>query len=129
MGGLKIEKTKECHFISKIFSRRENDMESTFVFHGIKNAQFFSPLEFWSSPPKEVGLTKNPGTLELQFSQPINFNYELPHFLKYIKKLKVHFVAPSHFTLHPNAVKLKGRLFKNEPWPLRGFLHGFSTQV
>jgi hypothetical protein len=110
MGGLKIEKTKECHFISKIFSRRENDMER-------------------SSPPKEVGLTKNPGTLELQFSQPINFNYELPHFLKYIKKLKVHFVAPSHFTLHPKAVKLKGRLFKNEPWPLRGFLHGFSTQV
>jgi len=39
--------------------RRENDVESTFVLHGIKSAQFLTPPEFQSSPPKEVGLTKN----------------------------------------------------------------------
>jgi hypothetical protein len=31
--------------------------------------------------------------------------------------------------LHPNAIKLKGRLLKNEPWPLRGFLHDLPFQV
>jgi hypothetical protein len=47
MGGLKIEirKPKECHFTPEIFSPkttgRENDMESTFVLHSIKSAQFF----------------------------------------------------------------------------------------
>jgi hypothetical protein len=34
-------------------------VESTFVLHGIKSAQFLTPPEFQSSPPKEVGLTKN----------------------------------------------------------------------
>ena len=50
MGGLEIKKTKKCHFTPKIFSprdtKRENDMESTFVLHGIKSAQFLSPLDF-----------------------------------------------------------------------------------
>jgi hypothetical protein len=27
-------------------TRRENDVESTFVLHGIKNGQFLSPVEF-----------------------------------------------------------------------------------
>jgi hypothetical protein len=65
MGGLTIEKTKECHFIPEISSpkgaRREIDVESTFVFHGNKSAQFLSPFEFSSSPPSEVGLTQNLG--------------------------------------------------------------------
>jgi hypothetical protein len=38
-------------------------------------------------------------------------------------------MLPSHFTLHPKAIKLKSPLFKNEPWSLRGFLQGFSFQV
>jgi hypothetical protein len=85
MGGLKIKKTKECHFTPEIFSaeddkRRKNDMESTFVRCGIKSTQFLSPLEFLSSPPLEVGLTNNPGTLGPKFSQPINFNYEHSYF-------------------------------------------------
>jgi hypothetical protein len=41
----------------------------------------------------------------------------------------VHFVAPSHFILHPKAVKLKGRLLKDEPGPLRGFLYDLSFEV
>jgi hypothetical protein len=48
-------------------ARREIDMESTFVLHGSKSAQFLSPPEFLSSPPLEVGLTKNPGTLGPKF--------------------------------------------------------------
>jgi hypothetical protein len=47
-------------------------------------------------------------------------------FKNILKNLILHFVAPSHFTLHPKAVKLEGRLLKDEPWPLRGFDHGFS---
>jgi hypothetical protein len=34
-------------------------MGSTFVIYGTKSAQFLSPQEFSSSPPLEVGLTKN----------------------------------------------------------------------
>jgi hypothetical protein len=37
-------------------------------------------------------------------------------------------VVPSHFTLHPKGIKLKDWLFKDEPWPLRGFCHSFSFQ-
>jgi hypothetical protein len=37
-------------------------------------------------------------------------------------------VALSYFSLHPKAIKLKDWLLKDEPWPLRGFLHGFSFQ-
>jgi hypothetical protein len=55
-------------------------MESTFVLHGIKSAQFLSPPDFYSGPPKEEGLTKNPGDPWAKFSQPINFNYELLYF-------------------------------------------------
>ena len=55
-----------------------------------------------------------------------NSSYKLPYLRKYIKNLVVYFVAPSHFTLHPKAVKLKSRLLRDEPWPLGGFLHGFS---
>jgi hypothetical protein len=33
-------------FSVQVTTRRENDMESTFVLHGIKSAQFFSLLEF-----------------------------------------------------------------------------------
>jgi hypothetical protein len=40
MEGLKIEKTKVCHFIPKIFSprntKREIDMDNTFVFFATK---------------------------------------------------------------------------------------------
>jgi hypothetical protein len=34
-----------------------------------------------------------------------------------------------HFIPHPKAVKLKGRLFKDGPCPLKGFLYGFSFQL
>jgi hypothetical protein len=35
-----------------------------------------------------------------------------------LKNWIVHFVAPCHFTLHPKAIRLKGRLFKDgkSPW-------------
>jgi hypothetical protein len=52
-----------------------------------------------------------------------------PIFFNILKNQIVQFVAPSHLILHPKSVELKGRLFKNEPWPLRGFFHGFSFQV
>jgi hypothetical protein len=55
-------------------------MESTFVLHGMKSAHFLWPLDFLSGPPKEVGLTKNPGDPWAKFSQPIIFNYELLYF-------------------------------------------------
>jgi hypothetical protein len=61
-------------------TRRKNDVESTFVLHGIKSAQFINPPEFLSSPPLEVGLTKNLGILRSKFSQPIDSNYKLPYF-------------------------------------------------
>jgi hypothetical protein len=63
MEGLKIKKTKECHFTPKFFVqgmvRRDCDTKSTFALHGSKSAQFLSPPEFLLSPPLEVGLTKN----------------------------------------------------------------------
>jgi hypothetical protein len=38
------------------------------------------------------------------------------HIFKNILKNEiVHYVAPSHFTLHPKAVKLKSQLLKDEP--------------
>jgi hypothetical protein len=66
MGGLKIKKTKECHFTPEILSvqgtlRRENDMDNTFVLCSSKSAHFSRPLEFASGPPREVGLTQIPG--------------------------------------------------------------------
>jgi hypothetical protein len=62
-------------------TRKENDVESTFVFHGIKSAQFLNPQDFYSSLPKEVGLTKDlRDPWGLKSSQPINFNYELLYF-------------------------------------------------
>jgi hypothetical protein len=42
-------------------TRRENDMERTFVLRGSKSAYFSSPREFMSGPPLEVGLTQIPG--------------------------------------------------------------------
>jgi hypothetical protein len=58
-----------------------------------------------------------------------NSSYEVPYLRKYIKIFIVHFVAPSHFILHPKAVKFKGRLLNDGPWPLNSFLQGFSFQV
>ena len=53
MGGLKTEKTKECHFTPKFLAQRtkgrENDMDNTFVFCGSKNAHF--SMNFASGPP------------------------------------------------------------------------------
>jgi hypothetical protein len=65
MGGLKIEKTKECHFTPEILvqgtPRRENDMDSAFVLCGNNSAHFLNPPEFASGPPLEVGLTQISG--------------------------------------------------------------------
>jgi hypothetical protein len=90
-------------------------VESTFILHGSKNAQLLSPPEFLSSPPSEVGLTQNPGDSRgkiLTTDQFLFFKVILENILK---NSVVHFVVPSHFTLHPKAVKLKGWLLKNEP--------------
>jgi hypothetical protein len=47
LGALKIEKTKECHFVSKFLvqgtTRREKDMDSAFVLCCSKSAHFSSP--------------------------------------------------------------------------------------
>jgi hypothetical protein len=110
-------------------SRRENEVESAFVFCGSKRAQFSSPLKFLLRPPSKVGLTLNlgdPWTKILTANQFLVFKIIFKNLLK---NSLLHFVAPFHFTLHPKAIKLKGGLLKEEPWPLRGFLHGFSFQV
>jgi hypothetical protein len=61
---------------------RENDMENTFVLHGIKSAQFKVSWNF-----NFACWLKIQGTLGQKLSQPINFNYEQLYFKKYIKKL------------------------------------------
>jgi hypothetical protein len=98
-------------------------MESTFVLRGIQSAQFLSPSEF------SLSLTKNPGDFWAKILTTNQFQLQAVLFLKYIKNLNSPLCAPSHFTLHPKAVKLKGPLFKDEPWPLKGFLYRFSFQV
>jgi hypothetical protein len=108
-------------------TRRENDVESTFVLSHQK-CTIFESLGILVNPPKEVDLTKNPGDLWVKIFTTISI-MNCSIFKILLKNLIVHFVAPSHFILHPKAVKLKGWLFKDEPWPLRGFLHGFSFQV
>jgi hypothetical protein len=74
---------------------------------------FWVPQNFSQAHLFEVGLNKNPGTLGLKFSQPINFNYNqsisIMNYLIFLNILKnwiIHFVAPSHFTLHPNFQRL-----------------------
>ena len=112
MKGLKIEKTKECYFTLKFSIQRmlrgENDPDSTLSFV-VANVHIFLVLEDVVWP---------------QFSQPIIF-YFLRLFQLYLKNilkfLVIYFVAPSHFTLHPKATKLKGQLLKDGSWPLRGF--------
>jgi hypothetical protein len=86
MGGLKSRSSRNVtshpKFSVQGTTRRENDVESTFVFRGIKSAQFLSPPEFLSSPPLEVGLTKNLGNPWAKILTTNQFQLQVALFLE-----------------------------------------------
>lgn len=62
---------------------------------------FSSPLDFTSQLPQEVGLTPN---LEAYLAKILIAN----HFCNFKDYFSTLFCGPSHFALHPKAIKFKG---------------------
>jgi hypothetical protein len=90
---------------------------------------FWVPRIFSQSHLKRWAWLKIQGTLGKNSHNQSILIMSYSIFKSILENWIVYFVAASHFILHPKAVRLKGRLFKDGPRPLRSFLHGFSFQV
>ena len=72
---------------------------------------------------------KTQGTFGLKFLQPIKFNYELPYFLNYIKKLNSSLCGP--FSLYPTSkgCQVKRPAFQGWAMALEKCKAGLSVQT